>query len=243
MDDKIAKGRLAAGDEAWAEAAFRTGDFAGAREHFEAARESAAAHGDRKTEADAGNALGMLLHSQSITKLMAGQDADPADVRAEEEIFRRALAVHRELGDAVGTAKSLFGIGLVYQVLHRDWDSAMPYYRQALEFADALEEGGELYGSSEIHRHMGFYHLFKDVQPAEAVRHLRRSLDLRERLADPRRIPSGLVALGQAEAAAGNRDRAIELLADAVERARAAGLLPARIEDAQRALDKLRTEA
>ena len=62
------------------------------------------------------------------------------------------------------------------------------------------------------------------------------SLDLREQLGDPRRIPSGQVALAQAELTAGHRDRAIDLLRVAVLQAREAGLLAQRIEDAERAL-------
>ena len=96
--------------------------------------------------------------------------------------------------------------------------------------------GTGLYLRSEVHRHVGFYFLVAGEQPAEAVRHLQLSLDLREQLGDPRRIPSGQVALAQAELAAGHRDRAIELLRAAVMQARDAGLLAQRIEDAEHAL-------
>jgi hypothetical protein len=76
----------------------------------------------------------------------------------------------------------------------------------------------------------------EDEQPTAAVRHLQLSLDLREEFGDPRRIPSGQVALARAELAAGNRERAIELLTNAVMQAREAGLLAERIADAERAL-------
>ncbi|HEY5399063.1 MAG TPA: hypothetical protein VIL16_27145, partial [Trebonia sp.] len=100
----------------------------------------------------------------------------------------------------------------------------------------AVEESGDLYACSEIHRHLGFYYLIEDVRPAEAVRRLGYSLALRERLGDPRRIPSGLVALGEAELAAGQPHRAVELLGRAAQLARSAGLAPWRIEDAERSL-------
>jgi tetratricopeptide (TPR) repeat protein len=132
----------------------------------------------------------------------------------------------------------LFGLGLVYQALHGDWASAMPYFWQALELIDANEADTGLYLRSEVHRHVGFYFLVADEQPAEAVRHLQLSLDLREQLGDPRRIPSGQVALAQAELAAGRRGRAIGLLRAAVTQAREAGLLAQRIEDAERALQE-----
>ena len=132
-------------------------------------------------------------------------------------------------------------MGLVFQVLHRDWAAAMPYYWQAYGLAEAVEESGDLYACSEIHRHVGFYYLVEDVRPAEAVRRLGYSLALRERLGDARRLPSGLVALGEAEMAAGNLPRAVELLRRAARLARKARLLPWRIEDAERSLGEAET--
>jgi tetratricopeptide (TPR) repeat protein len=99
-----------------------------------------------------------------------------------------------------------------------------------------VEESGDLYGRSEIHRHLGFYYLVEDVRPHEAVRQLGYSLALREKLGDPRRIPSALVALGEAELADGNHERAVELLRRALTLARQAGLQPWRIQDAEQAL-------
>jgi hypothetical protein len=51
-----------------------------------------------------------------------------------------------------------------------------------------------------------------------------------------RRLPSALVALGQAELAAGEPRRATESLYRAVELARAGGLLPWRVRDAEETL-------
>ena len=70
------------------------------------------------------------------------------------------------------------------------------------------------------------------------MRRLGYSLALRERLGDARRLPSGLVALGEAEMAAGNLPRAVELLSRAARLAREAGLLPWRIRDAEQTLGK-----
>jgi hypothetical protein len=121
----------------------------------------------------------------------------------------------------------------VYQVLRQDWGAGMPYLWQAFGLAEAVEESGDLYGRSEIHRHVGFYYLVEDVRPQEAVRQLGHSLALRERLDDPRRVPSALVALGEAEMTTGNPRRAADLLSRAVTVAREAGLLPWRIQDAE----------
>ena len=231
-----ARALCAAADEALTEASFRTADFAAAERLFGEARELAAGEGDRDGEALAITGLGMTLHGRAITRLIEGAAIPEADVAAEEELMRSALAAWRETGDAAGTARALFGMSLVFQVLRRDWDVGMPYLWQAFGLADAVEESGDLYAASEIHRHVGFYYLYSDVRPREAVRRLERSLALRERLSDLRRVPSALVALGQAELAAGDPRAAAEHLYRAAELARAGDLLPWRIRDAERAL-------
>ena len=174
----------AAAEETLTEAAFRTGEFTEAERLFSEAWGLAEQHGDREAEARAVGGLGMMHHHRYIVRLIGGLEPDDTDVEAEEELMRRALAIWQEIGDPVGTARALFGMGLVYQVLRRDWAGAMPYYWQSYGLAEAVEESGDLYGRSEIHRHLGFYYLVEDV-PAEAVRQLGYSLALRERLGDP----------------------------------------------------------
>jgi len=225
-----------AGAEALTEAAFRTGDFGRARELLEKARDAAAAAGDRETRAFATERLGTLVHYENITKLITGGEVPAADAEAEEKLFRESLALSQEAGDQAGTARSVFGVGLVFQVLRRDWPTAMSYYWQALDLSSALVASGDLNARSEIHRHLGFYYHYEDETPGEAVRHLQLSLDIREDIGDPRLLPSALVALGEAELAAGNNDRAVDLLTRAVAEARSAGLLQHRVEDAERAL-------
>ena len=231
-----ARALCAAADEALTEASFRTADFAAAERLFTEARELAAGEGDRDGAALAITGLGMTLHGRAITRLVEGAAIPEADVAAEEELMRSALAAWQETGDAAGTARALFGLSLVFQVLRRDWDGGMPYLWQAFGLAEAVEESGDLYAASEIHRHVGFYYLYSDVRPSEAVRRLERSLALRERLGDLRRVPSALVALGQAELAAGDPRAAAEHLFRAAELARAGDLLPWRIRDAEQAL-------
>jgi hypothetical protein len=231
-----ARALCAAADEALTEASFRTADFAEAERLFTEARDLAARDGDPGGEALAITGLGMICHGRNITRLAGNEALSDSDVAAEEKLMRRALAAWQETGDAAGTARALFGMSLVFQVLRRDWDAGMPYLWQAFGLAEAVEESGDLYGASEIRRHVGFYYLYKDVRPKEAARQLGHSLALRERLGDLRRLPSALVALGQAELAADEPRRAAESLYRAVELARAAGLLPWRIQDAEQAL-------
>jgi tetratricopeptide (TPR) repeat protein len=222
--------------EALFEAAFRTDDYTAAYALLEKALGRAAAEGDRTAEGDALYYAGLTRHYDSIGKLMSGLPVVEADVEREDELFHRSLDAHQESGQSAGRARALFGLGLVAQVLRRNWDAAMPYYREALGLVGALENAGDIYSASEIHRDIGFFYLVHDVKPDEAVRHLSHSLELRELLGDPRRVPSGLVALGRAELAAGHSERAVDLLGRAVEAARRVGLTPKRVEDAEAAL-------
>jgi len=234
--DGPARSSCLAADEALTTAAFCTGDFAEADRLFTHAQTVAVGAGDWAGEAFAIGGLAMVLHHRSLGKLIDGSAPAGADVAAEEELMRRALVIWQETGDAAGTARGLFGLSLVFQVLRRDWDAGMPYLWQAFGLAEAAEEAGDLYGRSEIHRHLGFYYFAADPRPQEAMRQLGHSLALREQLGDPRRIPSALVALGEAELAAGHPRRAAERLSRAVTLAREANLLPWRIRDAEQNL-------
>ena len=242
MIDQTVTELLAAGDEALAEALFRTGDFGPAKEVLAQAHAKAETDGDQAGRARALDLRGMVAHGESLTRLMAGETLQPGDIQAEERLFRQALMAWQEAGASAATAHSLFGLGLVYQVLHSDWSTAMPYYWQALDLVYAPDSDSDLYLRSEVHRHVGFYYLVEDEQPAAAVRHLQLSLDLREELGDPRRIPSGKVALARAELLVGNRERAVELLSSAVTQAKEAGLLGERIADAEHALREARED-
>ncbi|WP_203821487.1 tetratricopeptide repeat protein [Paractinoplanes ferrugineus] len=218
---------LAAGNEAMLEAAFRTGDYFPARQLLTAARERAQHSRDRVTEAAALTGLGMLAHFAAI-----GEDLSRADWAAEERLFQQALAIQREADDPAGAAESLFGLGLVHQVLRGDWATAMPFYAEALELAERYAD--EMV-RSEVHRHVGFFHVYVAGDPERGLRHLRLSQVLRERYGDPRRIATGTLALGEAELAGGNRAEAMRLLHEAVHQARAAGLSEQRIGWAERA--------
>jgi tetratricopeptide (TPR) repeat protein len=228
MGTETAGELLSAGAEALLEAAFRTGGYDDAEAMLRAARVRAGADGDRAVEAAAIDRLGWLMHFQALDHRLRQMDPD-----GEEALFQQALAISREIGDLGGVAAALFGIGLVRQVLLQDWDTAMPHFREALALADAH---GDDITRSEVHRHIGFFYLVSDVQVDKACEHLRISLDLRESLGDPRWIPSGTSALGEAELAAGRHAEGLRYLRAAVRQAREAGLRPHRIEHAEEAL-------
>jgi len=216
---------LAAGTEAMYEAAFRTGDYSNAETMLEATQSRAAAEGDRATEAGALDRLAWLMHFRALDRNREGADPD-----AEEALFRRALAIQQELGDQAGIAAALFGLGLVHQVLRRDPTAAFAFFQEAVELAD---QHADALLRSECHRHVGFHYLVGDRQPEQAVWHLRRSLELREEWGDPRWVPSGMLALGWAELAAGRRVEGTELIRHAARAARDAGLSEQRIRDAE----------
>ena len=221
---------MAAGNEAMVEAAFRTGDYEAAERTFQELLTRARADGDRALEAAVLDRQGMLMHFRALE-----QDLAKADSEGEEALFQQALEIRRDLGDPAGTAESLFGVGLVHQVLRQDWDAAMPYYWEALELAD---RHGDLLLRSEVHRHVGFYYAVSDLQSDKALEHLRISHELRAELGDPRWIPGGTVALGIAELADGLREQGLAHVREAVTQAREAGLSAQRIGWIQDFLDK-----
>jgi tetratricopeptide (TPR) repeat protein len=216
---------LAAGTDAMYEGAFRTGEYDDAEAMLTAALRRAEADGDRAVEAGALDQLGWLMHFRVLDRNREG-----ADPEAEEALFQRSLAIRRELGDQAGTAASLFGLALVHQVLRQDSAAAFPYLREAMELADAHADA---LLRSECHRHVGFHYLVGDVNLEAAVHHLRRSLELRHEWGDPRWVPSGTLALGWAELAAGRRTEGTELIRHAAREARDAGLSERRIQAAE----------
>jgi hypothetical protein len=113
-------------------------------------------------------------------------------------------------------------------------------FREALPLA---EEHGDLITRSEIHRHIGFYHLVDEKNYDEALRYLRISLEMRRQHGDPRWIPSGTLALGQAYVMAGRPAEAMEYFRAALDESRAAGLHRRRVEQAETWLTRVEATA
>jgi tetratricopeptide (TPR) repeat protein len=212
--------------EAMTEAAFRTVDFSLAEKLLDDARSAATGPGE---EAGVLHQLGWLMHWRAIESIVDGE-IRASDPDAEEALFQRAVDLRRGLGDPAGVAASLFGVGLVRQVLRGDAAGAIGLFREALPLA---EEHGDLITRSEIHRHIGFFHLVEEKAYDEALRHLTISLSLREEHGDPRWIPSGTFAIGQALLLAGRPAEAVERLRVALDQTRAAGLRPQRVAQAE----------
>lgn len=207
---------LADGKEALRTASFGTHDFDGAQAKLESARDRAATEDDRQAEAAALDTLAMVLHYRALEN---NRDASNAD--AEEALFRQALEIQRKIDDPGGIAESLFGIGLVHQVLRRDWATAMPYFWEALELAD---QHADAYVRSECYRHVGFYYFAEEHDADKALEFLHTSLRLREEWGDPRSLSNGTLAIGQIELLAGRHEDAAGHLRTAVEQMKAAGV-------------------
>lgn len=226
MTTESAAELLAEGSDALIEAAFRTGDYTTARTKLDQAQGIAT---DRATQAAIADRFGWLLHFQALDN-----DRDTSHVDEERAFFQQALDIYRDLGDLGGAAGALFGLGMVHQVLRRDWATAMPNFWEAL----SLAEHADVITRSEINRHVGFYYLIEDRQPDKAVEHLRVSLDLRHQCDDKRWLPSGTQALGWAMLAAGDQDEAVRLAKEALGQARELGLRPSRIAGIEESLRK-----
>jgi hypothetical protein len=221
---EIAEKLLADGNEALMAASFSMRDFDEAQVTLVAARQQAVADGDRRSEAAALDKLAMVLHYRALEN---NRDASNAD--AEEALFQQALAVQREIGDLAGVAESLFGVGLVHQVLRQDWAAAMPFYWEALELAD---QHADAYVRSECYRHVGFYYFAEEHDADASLKHLHTSQQLREEWGDLRSISGGTLAIGQIELLAGRHADAAGHLRTALEQMAAAGVGGRRVDDA-----------
>jgi tetratricopeptide (TPR) repeat protein len=213
---KTAAKLLADGTEALLAASFGQGGFGVAEDTLEQARQQAVADADRRLEAAALDKQAMVLHYRALAN-----DRDASHADAEEALFRQALAIQREIGDQAGVAESLFGVGLVHQVLRGDWSAAMPYYREALPLAD---RHADAYVRSECYRHLGFYYFAEEHDADTALKHLHTSLRLREEWGDPRSISSGMVSSGQIELLADRHSDAAGHLRTALELVERAGV-------------------
>jgi hypothetical protein len=176
----------------------------------------------------------MALHFRAID--LAPDERAALDPRPEEELFEQALALRREVGDAEGIAESLFQLGLVRQVLHRDLDAGAPYIHEALAVVATVPDADPLL-RSEIHRHVGFDALLRQESTDDARRHLETSLALREVLPERGWLASAHAALSLCERIAGRRARAVEHAHRALTVIEAEGLRERFLVAAQEALD------
>jgi hypothetical protein len=166
-------------------------------------------------EADLALARGRVLHARFLA---AERDARTEDPR-EGPLFERAAALYRERGNRRGEAEALFWVGCYRQVVRGDSDGALPALERSYELARSEQD--KLTMSYAV-RHLGFADLAAGrldaarSRLAESVR-LRREIDFRPGVA------AGLVALAHVAIETGDRDAALDLLAEAESVARGCG--------------------
>src|SRR5215472_13466427 len=146
---------------ALSEAALRTGDFARVKAQLSEALQLAEADGDLRSQADALDQMGLLLHFRTLE--LPREQWQTIDSGPELELFERALAMRRQIGDATGVPESLFHVGLVHQVLRGDWDLSVPLFGEALSLANptapstpespALPQPGDRHAVAQRHDH------------------------------------------------------------------------------------------
>ena len=153
------------------------------------------------------DARGMSLHAAFL------DSADRQEPPGELDLFERGLALRRQAGDPKPIAESLFHIGLVYGVVRRDHQRALPYFEEAYHSA---QSAGDLVTASYAIRHVGFAH--HDAGDDDAGRAaLLESLELRERAGFIPGVAMALVALAYADTDRGATEEAEHHLARAKE--------------------------
>jgi tetratricopeptide (TPR) repeat protein len=209
-DELLTRARAALPD-----AAYRTGDFDAVEALLGEALGLAQADGDIRCEAAALDLQGQLRHFRTID--LPREEWQTVDPGPEQELFERALAIRRQLGDRAGVAESLLHLGWAHQVLRGEPDVAIPMFREALALA---EPDGDVHVRSELHRHIGFHLLVNDRRPEEALAYFETSLELWRSLGDPAHEVFGLVALARCESAAGRHGDALAHGREGLELAR-----------------------
>ncbi|MEM7334458.1 MAG: hypothetical protein AAF490_20445 [Chloroflexota bacterium] len=151
------------------------------------------------------DALGFSTHAAYL----AGDRSE--EPKEELGLFERGLKLRKEAGTPSQIAESLFHVGLVYDVVRKEYDKAMPYHEEAYELA--MESGDKITASYAI-RHMGFAHIAnKDFEAATDA--LTKSLTLREEAGFIPGAAFALVALAHVNMMQENKDEAQKFLVQA----------------------------
>ena len=156
---------------------------------------------------DVHDALGMYTHVQYLA---GDRSKEPPEELAH---FEQGLTLRKQGGTAVQIAESLFHIGLVYDVIRRDYDQAAPYHQQAYEMS--LEAGDKVIASYAI-RHLGFTHFAAD-DLASAKAALEESLRLREEAGFVPGAAFAIIALAHWHMRSGDNEGALTKLQQARE--------------------------
>lgn len=148
------------------------------------------------------DALGFSIH---IAYLGGDRSQEPKN---ELEFFERGLELRKKAGTTGQIAESLFHIGLVFDVIRKDYDQALPYHEEAYRLACEVED--KVIASYAI-RHIGFVRLAAE-EVAAAHQALSESLALREAVGFIPGVAFALAALAHVDVLEGNKTKARERL-------------------------------
>lgn len=169
----------------------------------------AADEGLDAVEADVALARGRLAHARFL--------ADRSlDASAELELFERAAALYRRLGDVRGEGEAVFWIGTYHQVVREDNETALPSFERSLELATRAEDRLTM---SYALRHLGFVaHMAGRLDEARSS--LEESTRLRRDLGFLPGVAANLIGLAYLAAQQERPDEAAALLDEAADLAR-----------------------
>jgi tetratricopeptide (TPR) repeat protein len=163
---------------------------------------AAAERGDPSLEAFALARRGLALHGEFL------RDRPRGEPPGEMELFERALAIRREIGDEDGLAESLFQVGLVHQVVRGDHETARPF------FEESRRRAADDVTASYALRHIAFC---DDAagDTASAERRHEEALGLRRRAGWQAGIAAQLAAVAELRARRGDGEGAAQLAREA----------------------------
>jgi nucleotide-binding universal stress UspA family protein len=177
-------------------------------------------------EADLALARGKVMHARFLEQRVE----EPGEL----DLFERASALYRELGDERGEADALFWVGAFHQVVRDDHATALPSLERARELASRV---GDRLTLSYVLRHLGFVE--KAAGRVAAARDLfLESTRLRREVGFDAGVAANLVGLAHLSAELDEPDAAREYLDEAADLAAgrgAAGVLRW-VEEAQASL-------
>jgi len=181
------------------------------QEALEIAQSLAEASANKTLLGSVYDAIGFSLHTDYLN---SDRSKEPEN---EFDFFERSLEIRKEHGTPIQVAESTFHIGLVYDVIRKEYDKALPYHEEAYKIATSKKD--KLIASYAI-RHIGFARLnADDVKTAKQA--FTESLELREAIGFIPGIAFSLATLAQVDMQGGDEasalarfNKAREMLAD-----------------------------
>jgi len=151
------------------------------------------------------DAIGLSLHVDFLNSDRSKELED------EFDFFEQGLELRKEHGTPEQVAESTFHVGLVYDVIRKEYEKALPYHEEAYKIA--TDEKDKLTASYAI-RHIGFAR-FNTGDVDSAKQAFIESLELRKAIGFTPGIAFSLVTLAQVDVEQGDKTSALSRLIEA----------------------------